>query len=99
MTATFLLRLYSLSAVYAVAGTKSDVSSGRLIASVTTESILSQHSSQHFSVLLCSSDLNRIHGYVDCSQNEPLLTSGSCATYDEIKEYSLSFHAQIFNQL
>ena len=87
MTATSMLCLYSLLlALYAVAGTKTtknDISSDRSLVTVT-HSVLSLNSSQHFT-LLCSSDLNRIYGYVDCSQNEPLLTPGSCATYDEDK--------------
>ena len=87
MIATSLLCLYSLfKALYAVAGTKAtknDISSDRSLVTVT-HSVLSLNSSQHFT-LLCSSDLNRIYGYVDCSQNEPLLTPGSCATYDKDK--------------
>ena len=33
--------------------------------------------------LLCSSDLNNRHGYVDCSHNGTFLTPGNCATYDK----------------
>ena len=35
--------------------------------------------------LLCLSDLNDRHGYIECSYDEQHLTSGNCAIYDEDK--------------
>ena len=84
MIVTSLLHLYSLLTICVVAGTKINVSSDGLIDTVTPSTLLTINSSQYIMMLLCSSNLSRIHRqYVDCSQNEPLLTPSSCATYDE----------------
>ena len=73
--ATLLLHLYSICTVAAT-------TTGTSIDNLNTTFSSSDY---QFFQLLCSSDLNigRGHGYVDCSQNEPLLTPGSCATFDE----------------
>jgi hypothetical protein len=75
---TSLPHLYSLLIFHSVTGALN----GKLndISPDSLDSALS------LSKLLCSSDLNKRHVYVNCSQNGEFLTPGNCATYDEDME-------------
>ena len=75
---TSLLHLYSLLIIDSVAET--------LTRELNDSSPDSLDSALSLNKLLCSSDLNKGQGYVDCSQNGTFLTPGNCATYNEDKE-------------
>jgi hypothetical protein len=85
---TCLLYLYSLLNIRSVAEA--------LTGELNDTSLDCLDSALSLTQLLCSSDLNKGQGYVDCFLNGTFLTPGNCATYDEGMEVLSLFSCSDF---